>query len=212
MTLEQLKLEWQLYSQKLAVSQRLNEQLIISMLKERSRSRVSRIRNENWLLVIFMVIELAFVVAIIIGNPFDFKYALQFAPYGILGVGIILAIGTLIKSLVLFSDSLNKVSLDAFLKKTINEYEKAEKMQGWFGFFMLGGAISSTLSFLPKKLGHTNVWNAIAETAIIMIATLLLYYIAFRLGAFKNRKKKAFENDLKELNELKSISGQLADN
>jgi hypothetical protein len=182
------------------------------MLKERSRSRVSKIRNENWLLLPFMIIELGFVVAIFMGNPFDFKYPLQFAPYGILAVGLMLAIATLIKTLLFFSNSINKSSLDIFLKKTIREYEKAEKMQGWFGILMLAGGISTIFSFLPKKLEHTTVWNAIAETGILILITLLLYFIAFKLGAFKNRKKKGFEDDLRELNDLKSISSELADN
>src|SRR5689334_10944284 len=157
MTLEQLKTEWQRYSRKLEVSQRLNEKLIIRMLRERSRSRVSKIRSENFLLVLLLLLEFGFVVAIFLGNPFDFKYSLQYVPYVILAGGILFAIVTLIKSLVNFSNSLNKDSLDVFLRKTIKEYEKAEKMQGWFGFLMLAGGIATVFSFLPKKLEHTTV-------------------------------------------------------
>jgi hypothetical protein len=42
--------------------------------------------------------------------------------------------------------------------------------------------------------------------------TLLVYFIAFKLGAFKNRKKEGFENDWKELSELKAISSELERN
>lgn len=40
---------------------------------------------------------------------------------------------------------------------------------------------------------------------------VVIYIIAFKLGAFKNRKKEGFENDLKELNELKALSADLGD-
>lgn len=35
-----------------------------------------------------------------------------------------------------------------------------------------------------------------------MAATVVIYIVAFKLGAFKNRKKEGFENDLKELDAL----------
>ena len=212
MNLEQLKTEWREYDQKLALSQRLNEQIIQSMLRERSRSRVAKIRRENILYLVLMLLNLVLLGAIFAGNPFDFKYDLQYIPFGILAAGVLIAIASLIKSLQSFNVDLNTVNLDHFLRKTIWEFEKNKKMQGRFGLLIFSSGMLTAFSFLPKKLEHKELWPALGETLLSMAITLAIYFIAYKLGAFKNRKKEGFENDLKELNNLKSISAELSEN
>ncbi|MEJ7739514.1 MAG: hypothetical protein WKF97_18990 [Chitinophagaceae bacterium] len=212
MNIEQIKTAWQEYNQKLALSQRLNEQIILSMLKERSRSRVSKIRRENIIHLVLMVITLLFLGAIFVGNPFDFKYIVQYVPYGILSIGVILAIFSIFKIFQNFDVDMNHISLAAFLNRTIDAYDKNKKIERWFGIIFLSAGVLTAFSFLPKKLEHKALWPALGETAISIIITLLIYFVAFKLGAFKNRKREGFENDLKELNELKAISSELSNN
>ncbi len=209
MNLEELKATWSSYNQKLAVSKRLNEQLIQSMLKERSRSRISKLRTENIFLLIYMLAVLIFLAAIFMGNPFDFTYVWQYIPYGMLAVGVGMAIFSLYKSLRNFDVDINNIRLDEFLKKTIAACEKNKRLEKWFGVILLFAGASTVFSFLPKKLAHKELLPALGETAVMLLVTLLIYFIAFRLGAFRNRKKDGFENDLKELNELKAISFEL---
>jgi hypothetical protein len=212
MNIEQIKTEWQQYNRKLALSQQLNEQLIHSMLKERSRSRVSKIRRGNTIYMMLMMATLAFLTGIFLGNPFDFKYTLQYVPYGILIIGVVLAILSLINSFQRFNVNLNNVSLDAFLKRTIEEYEKAKKMERWFGILLFSAGVLTAFSFLPKKLETKGLWQSLGETAISIAITVSIYFIAFKLGAFKNRQQEGFENDLRELNDLKSIASDLRNN
>lgn len=212
MDIEQLKNEWKRYSQKLALSQRLNEEVIQSMLRERSRSRVSKIRRDTVIYLILMLVNLVFLTGIFAGNPFDFRYAAQYIPYGLLTVGVLLAMLSLIKTLQRFNVNTNKVNLYAFLKTTIEEYEKNKKMESWFGMIIFSSGVLTVFSFLPKKLENKGLWPALGETAISIAITLAIYFIAFKLGAFKNRKKEGFENDLKELNELKAMASELNDN
>ena len=209
MNIDEIKKEWKQYSKKLEVSQRLNEHLLLSMLSERSRSRVSKIRRNNTIYLLLMLATLLFLVAIFAGNPFDFKYKLQYIPYGILFIGVLLAIFSLIKSLKSFSTNINNVSLDDFLKRTIAEYEKNKKIERWFGIIIFSAGVLTAFSFLPKKLEHKEFWQAIGETAISILITLAIYFVAFKLGAFKNKNKEEFENDLREWNELKVISMEL---
>ncbi len=212
MSIEEIKTEWKQYNKKLEVSQRLNEHLIQSMLKERSRSRVSRIRRNNTIYLVLMLITLLVLAAIFAGNPFDFKYTMQYIPYCILFIGVLLAVISLIKSLKNFSVNINNVSLDNFLKTTIAEYEKTKKIERWFGIIIFSAGVLTAFSFLPKKLEHKEFWPAIGETAISILITMAIYYIAYRLGAFKNKNKEEFENDLKEWNDLRNISSELTDN
>jgi len=211
MNIDEIKTEWKQYSKKLEVSQRLNEHLILSMLKERSRSRVSKIRRNNTIYLVLMLLTLLFLAAIFAGNPFDFKYRLQYIPYGILFIGVLLAIISLVKSLKTFTTNINDVSLDEFLKRVIAEYEKNKKIERWFGILIFSAGLLTAFSFLPKKLEHKEFWQAIGETAVSMLITIAIYFIAFKLGAFKNKNKEEFENDLKEWNELKNISMELND-
>ena len=212
MNIDEIKTEWKQYSKKLEVSQRLNEHMILSMLKERSRSRVSKIRRNNTVYLVLMLLTLLFLAAIFAGNPFDFKYRLQYIPYGILSIGVLLAIISLVKSFKTFTTNINSVSLDNFLKKTIAEYEKNKKIERWFGIIIFSAGLLTAFSFLPKKLEHKEFWQAIGETAVSMLITIVIYFIAFKLGAFKNNNKEEFENDLKEWNELKNISLELNNN
>ncbi len=212
MNIDQLKSEWKQYDQKLAMSQRLNEQVIQSMLRERSRSRVSRIRRDSIMYMILMFINLVLLTAIFAGNPFDFKYKVQYVPYGLLTIGVLLALASLIKTLRRFNVNTNKVNLHNFLRTTIEEYEKNRKMERWFGMIIFSAGMLTVFSFLPKKLENKGLWPALGETLISIVITLAIYFIAFRLGAFKNRKKEGFENDLQELNELKAIAEDLGKN
>jgi hypothetical protein len=212
MDIEQLKTEWRQYNQKLELSQRLNEHLIQSMLRERSRSRIAKIRRESIIYMVLMIINLVLFAGIFAGNPFDFRYATQYIPFGLLTISVLLAILSLIKTLHRFNVNTNNVNLHSFLKTTIEEYEKNKKMESWFGIIIFSAGLLTVFSFLPNKLENKGLWPALGETAISIVLTLTIYFIAFKLGAFKNRKKEGFENDLKELNELKAIASELRDN
>ena len=208
MNIEELKTEWKQYNQKLALSERLNERLIQSMLRERSRSRVSKIRRDSVILMVLMFINLIFFAAIFAGNPFDFRYTVQFIPYGLLTVGVVLAILSLVRTLRRFNVNMNTVNLQSFLTTTIIEYEKNRKLESWFGVIILSGGLLTVFSFLPRKVENNGLLPALGETAISLLITITIYFVAFKLGAFKNRKKEGFENDLKELNEMKAIASE----
>jgi hypothetical protein len=209
MTMDELKYSWQQYNEQLAASKKLNEQVLLSMIRERSTSRVSKIRRESFMLLLVLGLEMVLLVAIIIGNPFDFKYQLQFIPYVLLGVAVLMAIYSLIRTIQNFDVTITNDGLTAFLQKTINAYEKNRKAEKWFGAIIFSAGVLTAFSFLPKKLEPKEFWPAISETGVSILITLLIYVIAFKLGAFKNRKKEGFENDWKELAELKAISCEL---
>jgi DNA integrity scanning protein DisA with diadenylate cyclase activity len=158
-----------------------------------------------------MIINLVLLGAILAGNPFDFRYTLQYIPYCMLAIGVILAILSLLRSFKSFNDNMNRVNLDTFLKRTIDGYEKNRKMEKIFGIIILSSGTLTALSFLPEKLENKELWQALSETAISVAITLIIYFIAIKQGAFKNRKREGFENDLRELNELKAISSELVE-
>ncbi len=202
MNLEELKSAWQVYDKKLQLSQEINEKIIISMIKERSKSRVSRIRRENGFLTAVLFVELVFLGAVFMGNPFDFKYTVQYLPFMFLAIGILMALVVLLKNFKMLNVNITNTNLGSFLKNIIDQYEKNKQAEKWFGMIMLASGCLTVFSFLPHKLENKSLQTAIIDTIIPLAITLIMYFIAFKLGAFKNKKTDAFKEDLKELQEL----------
>jgi uncharacterized membrane protein len=159
--------------------------------------------------MVLMILDLLFLVAIFAGNPFDFKYVIQYLPFVVLVVGVLLAILSLVRNMQNLSGDLNKINLESFLKKTINAYEKNRKIERLFGILIIAAGTATALSFLPNKLEHKPLLPALGETFLSIAITLGIYFIAFKAGAFKNNNKEEFENDLEEWNKLKAISSDL---
>lgn len=202
MNLEELKSAWQAYDLKLQTSQLLTEKLIVGMIRDRSKSRVSQIRKENKFFFILLIFELLVLGAVFTGNPFDFTHTMQFVPFALLAVGILMALWTVYKSQMILETDMNDTTLGAFLKKVIREYEKNKRFEGWFGIIMLASGCLTVLSFLPKKLEKMSLQSALLDTAIPIAICLSVYFMAFKLGAFKNAKSAGFKEDLQELEAL----------
>src|SRR5690349_17373066 len=124
MNLEELKTEWKMVSIKLESTRQLNEQLLDSIIRERSRSRIASIRRGNLALLFFLLLDLVFLAGILLGNPFDFTYSIQFVPYALLAIGVLMAMGSLVVSLMHFNVNLNHAPLENFLVTTLAAYEK----------------------------------------------------------------------------------------
>ena len=209
MNLEELKTEWQLYDKKIQAVQTINGKLIERMIKERSVSRVSSIKRQYHGFFIILGVEIIVLAAILMGNPFDFKYQFQFIPYLLLGAGIIAAFVNLLKLYQKLSNSLSNSSVGTFLKKILEAYEKNKVLEKWFGIIFLSAGFLIPLSFLPQKIESKGLPVALGEILIMMGTTLLIYFIIFKLGVFKNSNKEKFSNDLAELDELKAMSQDL---
>jgi cytochrome c-type biogenesis protein CcmH/NrfG len=64
-------------------------------------------------------------------------------------------------------------------------------------------------SFLPQKMERVGFWSALGDIVAMVAITLLLYFLAFKFGAFKNRHKIKLEKHLADWNELKRLSNDL---
>jgi NAD/NADP transhydrogenase beta subunit len=205
MNLDELKTAWIEYDHKLSISNRINEEILSGMIRDRSVSRVSRIRRSNFMLLVWMFAVVIFIIAIIIGNPFDFKYSWQFFPYLVIGLGAFIAIGAILVTLRRFDVNISTSNLSGFLVKIIEGYEKNKQMERWFGIIVFAAGALTVFSFLPKKLENKPLWPALGETGLMLLITLAIYFIAFKSGVLKNKSKQQFENDLFELNQLKKL-------
>src|SRR5690606_41954260 len=80
MNLEELKATWKDYDQKLVATRAINEKIIMSMMREKSSSTLSKIRRMCLYTILLMGVIIWFCIMSIIYNAFDYNYKLQFLP------------------------------------------------------------------------------------------------------------------------------------
>jgi len=209
MNLDELRTAWKLYEKKIQSSQAISQKIIESMIKERSSSRVASIKKQYQFFCAMLSAEFILIIAILTGNPFDFKYKLQFVPYILLGTCIVIAFVNILQLYKKLNHNFSANPIGIFLKTMVEGYEQNKVYEKWFGILFFSVGLIMPLSFMPHKIAQNGLLSALLETALMMAGTLLLYWIAFRLGAFKNRNEEKFRNYLDELNELKTISAEL---
>lgn len=202
MNLDELKSAWQVYDRKLQASQAINEKLIFSMIRERSNSRISRIKRDNKLLILVMFLEFFLLVAVFAGNPFDFKYLWQFVPFLFILIGNLMAIIVFFRVYKSLKTDITDANLRLFLQNLIEGFERNKKAEGWFGAIMFVSGCLTVFSFLPHKLS-TKTWSmAMLDTLIPLAISVGIYAIAYKMGAFNNQKEVGFKKDLSELENL----------
>jgi hypothetical protein len=211
MNLEELKTAWQVYNKKIQAVETINERLIESIIKERSVSRISAIKRQYNGYFILLVAELIALTALLLGNPFDFKYKLQFVPYVIITIGVLVAFFNLLKIYLKLNAPSSAHSIGTFLKNILQMYEQNKVFEKWFGAMFLSAGFVIPLSFLPQKIERSGLTNAMIETGAMMAGTLVFYFLAAKAGFFKDRNKENLAKDLAELNELKAMSQELTE-
>lgn len=210
MNLDELKLAWKDYDRKLQSTQLINERIITSMITERSRSTWGQARRYYTFGFVLSSVWFLLAIAILVGNPFDYKSLVQYAPIFIMSL-------CFFAFLVLFFinyrklDSINihHTNLDESLKTIIGLYEKPRALIRGVLYIYLAAGFAFPISFLPTKIARSGVWEAIFDTLIPMTISAVLLLIASKLGAFRERHKHKFEKDLNELQELRALSAEL---
>jgi hypothetical protein len=211
MELEELKTTWGLYDKKIMSTQTITQKIIESMIKERSVSRVERLKKQYFGFFVLLIVEAGFMLAILFGNPFDFKYQIQFLPFLLLLMGIIVAFINLTQYYEKINTSLIDKNIGTFLHGILEFYKKNKTYEKWFGIILFSIGFLVPLSFLPPKIEKYGIQKALLDTSIPMLISLVLYFLAVKMGAFKKRHKESFKSDLEEYNELKGMSSELGE-
>jgi len=209
MELDALKKSWENLDRRVQQTVMFNERLVENIVSSRVTTTVDGINRLYNAFYVVLTIEVIFLVGILFGNPFDFRYTLQYVPYGLLLPGVIMAFINLLQ----ISKSIRQIStgqrIDLYVKGIVSIYDRNIKFERWFGIIFLFIGLTIPFSFLPNKLERMGLSGAIGDTAIMIGVTLTMYTIAFRFGAFKNRHKEKLERDLKEWNKLKELVGKM---
>jgi hypothetical protein len=213
MNLDDLKTVWKTYDRKLQSAQALNEKIIASMISERSGSRFSKVRRHYVLGLIWMVICLAFSILVIVTNPFDYGHRIEYIPMAILAICLTIMIGGWFHTYRGLSNiNITHNNVDESLKKIIAIHEKPKKFfYNTIIVLLFSQTVLFPLSFLPRHIERLGLPMALAERSVAISVAALLLFIAFKLGAFKDRHTERFREDLNELQSLKAMSAELRD-
>ena len=213
MTIDELKTAWQTYDTRLQLTHKLSDKLIISMIKEKSQSRLAKVKRHYLIGLFYIIALLCFSVAVLIGNPFDYTYILEYLPIALYALCLaILIISMFNTNRKLQQVEINQSNLGTSLKQIasiLEKYQKPGKLLGITLKLILSSIILFPLSFLPRKIDRMGFWEGSIETLIPVLIAAAMIFVAFKLGAFKERNGKRFEEYTKELEELKSLSQEL---
>jgi hypothetical protein len=213
MNLDELKAVWKAYDRKLQSTQAINERIIVSMITERSGNRFSKVRKRYILGLTWMFICLMVSVLILLTNPFDYEYTLQYIPMVIFAVGVtILITGMTISYLKMQGITITHQNVGEALKDIIAVYEKPKKFLYYTVIvFLFSQVFLFPLSFLPRSIENKGLWPALAERVIPISIAALMLFVAYKLGAFKERHVDKFREDLNELESLKAMAAELSE-
>lgn len=212
MNLAELKSAWNAYDEKLKTVNSINEKIILSMIRERSGSRLSRIANLYRFSFVSNTAWILIIAIALFTNPFDFNHPVQYIPMAVVGLCLIILTRLSVKSYMeLQKVNMYSASLEVSLKKIIRIFEKPWKHIKRSLILMMVAAISFPLPFLPRAIKSAGLWSALAyELTPVIVVALVVYFIGAKTGLFKERYAGKFKTDLDELRELRSMSTELA--
>lgn len=209
MELELLMESWKVIDKKIQKAAVFNHKLLERIIASRVTTTVGNIKRLYSGFYVVLSVELIFLTALFAGNPFDFKYDLQFVPYALLSAGVVIAFINLIH----IDRSIHRLSPDAsighYLRSIVSIYNRNKRFEKWFGTILFSIGLLVPISFLPQKIERYGVTRGLLDCGIMISVTLILYIIAFKLGAFKNHYKDKLERDLAEWEELKTLASEI---
>lgn len=211
--LDELKTAWKVYDKKIERSRLLTDRLIVSMIREKSQSRLSKVRRNYLLGFCYMLFWFALGLAVIIGNPFDFTRTTEYLPVAVYSICVLILGMVMLKTNFLLRNvEIRDSNLREALLSIAEILQKYNKPGRWLGLtlkILLSTAVLFPLSFLQRKIESDGLASGIIDTITAMSISAALIIIAFKAGAFKEKNTSKFNEYHQELEELKALSEKL---
>ncbi|HEX6223368.1 MAG TPA: hypothetical protein VFZ52_03095, partial [Chryseolinea sp.] len=204
MELEMLKQSWASLDKKIQHAAIFNQTLVERIIASRVMTTVDKIKSLYNGFYIVLSVESVALLAVLAGNPFDFKYTLQYLPYALLLIGVIIAFFNLLHLSRSMARLSAKSAIDQYVKGIVSIYDRNKRFERWFGLSFLAVGFLVPFSFLPNKITRLGLVGALIDTGIMIIITWVLFFLAFKFGLFRNRHKERLQKDLDEWKELRA--------
>lgn len=184
MNLDDLKTSWKSIDEKATATQKLSEQMVLSMIKENSKSTVSRIQNKLKKVAFYFAGLFVLFIAILAGNPFDYSNLYEYVPAVAYAFLIVAVLEIVIREIIAIGKiRLTKSNLHESLEKIIQLHETYQSvMETVWKISMIIGFLLGT-SLLVRNFetyGWTKSILVIAANAITVIVLYLIAKIVFK--------------------------------
>jgi hypothetical protein len=210
MELEILKQSWLRLDKKIQHATIFNQTLVEHIISSRVITTVDKIKSMYNGFYVVLSVETIALLAILAGNPFDFKYTLQYLPYLLLLIGVVIAFFNLLHISRSIARLSAKSAIDHYVKEIVAIYDRNKRFEKWFGLSFLAVGFLVPFSFLPNKIARVGVVGALIDTVIMIMISWIMFIAAFKFGLFKNRHKEKLQKDLEAWKELKALANEMA--
>jgi len=203
MNLDELKTAWREYDSRLAATEEINQKVIASMIRERSVSRIARIRKRYTGMICLFSFYTVFLGFCFFGNPFDFAFAAQYLPLAALMLSCIVMAFFLLRARIALNEvSLDKQNLNEALVQIISVYVKYGKFLKYTVMVMFFSSI--LLSFSIAKIPEYGTWITVFSALLFCAVIVFSFYYAGKKTDWLNSGKETegFRADLEELKDL----------
>ena len=208
MNLDELKTAWQEYDSRLAATEEINQKVIASMIRERSVSRVARIRRRYTEMLCLFLFYAVCLTGFFFGNPFDYTSIIQYLPLTGLTLGSILMVVFLFRArLAIQKVNVERHNLNEALEQIILVYVSYRKIFKYITSFVFLSAVLINLSFLPGIIANRGLWMAVLMMSVVYLTLFICFYYFYfkrKIHLKEGKEEKGLKADLEELKELKS--------
>jgi xanthosine utilization system XapX-like protein len=211
MELEILKQSWERLDKKIQHAAILNQTFVERIISSRVITTVDKIKILYNGFYVVLSVETIALLGVLAGNPFDFRYTLQYLPYLLLLIGVVIAFFNLLHISRSIARLSAKSAIDQYVREIVAIYDRNKRFEKWFGLSFLAVGFLVPFSFIPNKIARVGVVGALIDTAIMILITWIMLFAAFKFGFFKNRHKERLEKDLEEWKELKALANEMAE-
>jgi hypothetical protein len=209
MELEALKMSWDRLDKKIQHATLFNEKLVEHIVSSKVTTTVDKIKRLYTSFYAVLSTEMIFIVAVFIGNPFDFKYKLQYVPFALLFI----CVGFAFVNLINIHKAIRNISpgtrIDHYITGIVSICNRNQRFEKWFGIIFFSVGLLIPVSFLPQKIERLGMSKGIADLGISLGIVLILYFVAYKVGAFKSPYKEKLQKHLEEWNELQSLAKKI---
>lgn len=200
MNINDLQSIWTAYDQKITIQQSLTEKMILSMIRDRSRSTLAVMSRKNILLACLFLFYTLFFTACILGNAFDYSHPAYYIPLVLQGISCCIFAVLLLNTYSQIKQvNPAKENLSEALRKVIRVNDRHVLLSGriWWGYFIAG--VLFPFTFLPRMIDSKGFWEAIGLMAILVLVIGALLVAAKKLQMFRDSHGAQLKENLHEL-------------
>ncbi|MGR3810985.1 hypothetical protein [Jiulongibacter sp. NS-SX5] len=195
MNLEELKNQW---AAQQVQSKNLHVKSIAYHLKNKTDNKMDKLIQSNRFILFVFGLEILLLVAVLMGNPFDFHLVWQYAPFiqllGFILVGFVRT-GLSIKRIRSLT---SHEAVGEYLKKAIHELKATQKANQWFRLSFLAAGIGTLFSFIPHLTESRSFTSALPFIVGMVALSWGLYWLFEKSGWIKDSTTKKLESDYAE--------------